>query len=372
MLCGTRRRPLTLCAVLLAGCATPHVRPPDLQRDSVYATWKAYVKSKDGRYSSRAGTPSPYWNAAEQAQWPVYDLASFYLIDSAIVEEPSIERINEPSATEYRITARVRAKDTVHASTWWSVLDMTVYAVRERDRWVLANALPRNTRLWRRDTVGPITYVIQPGYRYNRERAQRAVTFTDSIAQLFHVARLSPIAYYLTSTVDDVYRIMGLQSPVKFGPVGGVAQPVNHQLFSGIPALGEEYRHELAHLVLAPLVGPRTTYFVSEGVPTWLGGTTGLDFPTAVRGLASFLATRPSVSLDSVLSGSMAAAQLYPAAAVVVQMVFEAGGLDAVKELYDAGPSLADLRTALERLLNRPWSAIVVDWRGRATMHRSP
>ena len=102
---------------------------------------------------------------------------------------------------------------------------MTVYVMREGGEWMLANALVPNTRGWRRDTVGAL----------------------------------------------------------KFGATGGLAQPVNRQLFSGIPALGEEYRHELAHLVLAPLMTSSTWCVVSEGVATWLGGTTGGDFQTAAR-----------------------------------------------------------------------------------------
>jgi hypothetical protein len=146
--------------------------------------------------------------------------------------------------------------------------------------------------------------------------------------------------------------------------VGGAAQPVNRQLFSGIPAIGEEYRHELAHLVLAPLVSARTSYFISEGVPTWVGGTTGQDFPTAVRGLAAFLTERPKVSLDSILSRAWPAAQFYPAAAMIAAMAHERGGVNSVKALFNAGAG-DQLRRELERLLGRPWNVIQADWRAR-------
>jgi len=39
---------------------------------------------------------------------------------------------------------------------------VTVFAVPAANGWLLANALPRLTRAWRRDTVGPITYVFAP------------------------------------------------------------------------------------------------------------------------------------------------------------------------------------------------------------------
>lgn len=162
---------------------------------------------------------------------------------------------------------------------------------------------------------------------------------------------------------------MGLETAIPWGPVGGVAQPTNHQLFSGIPAIGESYRHELAHMVLLPLMG-NTSYLVSEGVPTWLGGTTGADFRTAARGLATFLAEHPAVTLDSILSGHFRE-QYYPAGAVFVQMVYERGGMEAVKGLYAAGAG-KEFEANMERLFARSWPAIVADWRRRALAYGFP
>jgi hypothetical protein len=146
--------------------------------------------------------------------------------------------------------------------------------------------------------------------------------------------------------------------------VGGIAQPVNHQLFSGIAAVGEDYRHELVHVIVRPVMA-RTLYFVSEGVPTWLGGTTGMDFRTAARGLAAFLFEHPAVGLDSILTGRFPPAQFYPAGGVFAMMVNEQGGVAAVRALFDLG-SLDEFRPAMERLFNRPWESIAADWRQRA------
>ena len=199
---------------------------------------------------------------------------------------------------------------------------------------------------------------------FDRGRAERAVAFTDSVAAAFGVPRLERLTYYLTSSEDEVYRVMGLETDIKWGPAGGVAQPTNHQLFSGMPSVGEDYRHELAHMVLLPLMG-NTSYLVSEGVPTWLGGTTGLDFPTAARKLASYLAAHPAVTLDTFLTRRISPPESYAALAVFVQMVFERGGVDAVKALYDAGVG-EDFRSKMEQMFGRSWSSIVADWRERA------
>ena len=327
---------------------------------AVYRTWQAYLVSKAGRYSARAGEPSPHWVRSEQQHWPVYDLAGFYLPDGAVPEIVGVEQVGD----EYRVTTRFHASDQdARRGMGWTPLTVTVYATRDSGEWRLANALPRHTATWRRDTVGPITYAFARDYPYNRSRARRAVAFADSVAEAFDVPRLAALTYYLAASADEVYGIMGLASDVTFGGAGGAAQPVNRMLFSGDPAVGEEYRHELAHLLLAPLCCARTSYVVSEGVATWLGGTTGMDYATSVRGLAAFLASRPAVSLDSLLSGALPAAQVYPAGAVLTHMVHEQGGVAAVKRLMSGGRTPTELRATLEQELQRPWSVIVRDWR---------
>lgn len=180
----------------------------------------------------------------------------------------------------------------------------------------------------------------------DRARAVRAVAFTDSIAGAFGVPPIERLTYYLTSSVDEVYRIMGLETPITWGPVGGAAQPVNHQIFSGIPGVGEDYRHELAHVVLSQAVG-RSLYFWSEGVATWLGGTTGMDFRPAAQALGEFLSRNPTVSLDAIMTGRFPQAQLYPAGAVLALMVHERGGAQAIKRL-GSEPSVAGFRVAAE------------------------
>ena len=336
---------------------------------NVYRTWQRYLVSKGGKWSENAGLPSADWVDSEQRRrWPLYDLAGFYLADGATPTIVGIDQVTSCGDTAYRITTRFELGDQrLGASSWFTTVTETVYAVTDGGRWVLGNALLRNTCGWRRVTVGAMTYVFAPDYPYNAARAHRAAAFVDSLASAFQVPKLDSLTYYLAPNVDEMYRIIGVESAVRSAPnaVGGLAQPINHQLFSGSPVIGEEYRHELAHLVLAPLCCARTSYLVSEGVPTWIGGTAGMDFSTAARGLAAFLAEHPLVSLDSMLSGQFPNAQFYPAGAVLTAMVFDRGGVAAVRGLFDAGRTPAELRPALAQLFGQSWSSIVVEWRRR-------
>lgn len=340
--------------------ADPAARSPEAE---IYRIWLEYLQSKHGSYYLGASQASPLWVKAERELWLRYDLAGGYLPDSATPHVMEIR--HEPGVSgDYRVVTRFNSPNENNAMRS-RVITMTVFAVPTRDGWRLGNALPRLTRSWRRVTVGPITYVLEPGYEFDRARAEHAVTFVDSLAAAFAVPQMEPLTYFLTTSVDEVYRIIGLETERKWGPVGGAAQPVNHLLFSGIPGNGENYRHELAHIVLMPLMSS-TFYFISEGVPTWLGGTTGMEFPAAARTFAGFLATHPGVTLDSILMGTYPAAQFYPAAGVFIAMAFDHGGIDAVKAFYDTGYDMEAFRKASERILGRTWGEIAAEWRARA------
>jgi hypothetical protein len=320
-----------------------------------------YLASSGERYGRGAFMPSPYWLATEQRQWHVYALALSYLPDSAIAEVLTIDSVPDADG-QYRVVTLFTSGNENNSMRSRTVR-VTVFAQRAGTGWVLANALPVLTKTWRRDTVGPITYVFDPGYAFNRSRAEQAAAFVDSLASGLGVPRPDHLTYYLTSSADEVYRIMGLETDKRWGPVGGVAQPTNYQLFSGIPGLGENYRHELTHVVILPLMTGATTYLVSEGIPTWLGGTTGMDFPTAARSLALFLRSHASVGLDSIMDGHYPVAQFYPAAAVLVSMVHARGGTDALKSLFEVGPTTQELRTAMQQVFGRPWADIAAEWR---------
>lgn len=329
-------------------------------------TWHSYLASKRGQYYSNAGTPTPLWVEEEQRQWPMYDLAAVYLPDGGNAEIAGIEQVGPPAQREFRITTRFTINEAPNSpATWWSRMTVTVYAVHRNGLWQMANALPRNVASWKRDTVGSLEYVYPPEYRFNRVRAESASTFVDSLADGLSVPRIDRHVYYLTESVDAVYAAMGLVSDVKFGATGGVAQPVNRQVFSGVPSIGENYRHELAHLVLRPLMTASTSTFVSEGVPTWLGGTGGLNYAGSVAQLAAWLNAHPQVTLDSLMRPGYPNPQTYAAGAVIAEMVFDVGGRHGIRLMFDAGATASELREGLQRITKYGWSRVQQEWRDR-------
>lgn len=320
-----------LVTASLSGCVSA---PTHASEQAVRQVWDEYLASKRGQFAVNAGKPSPLWNASEQAQWPMYDLAGFYLPDPAIPKVLSVTPVNAAVDSAYQIVTRFWPEGTTtRDSATKSALTMTVYARREDRRWVLANALPFRTNTWVRETRGRVTYRVAPALRFDAKKAVRAAAF--------------------------------VVIPERFGAAGGFSKPVNLQVFSGIPALGEEYRHEIAHVVLLPIIrGSSTSLLASEGVPTWFGGTAGRDFRGSVRHLDSLLRLQPQLNLDRLVDDMGVSSDGRNAAgAVLALMVHEAGGVDAVRQ-YLRTPG-REIREVLGRLLQRPWPSIVEDWRRR-------
>jgi hypothetical protein len=297
----------------------------------------------------------------------MFDLAGFYIPDGAHNE---VESIRRTGANEYKLVARFRNHGE-HDSTSMTI---TVFGVREGDRWVLANALPRTTANWEHHVVGPITYIVDPKLRFSRSRARQAVVFTDSLAQAFALPRVRTADYYVMSSVDVAMESLGVRTRQRYGAAGGFSKPVNHQVFSGIPSQGEYYRHELAHLVLRPLVnGSTTTLLASEGVATWLGGTGGADFRGAVRTLSQYLNENPAITLDSIIGAASSPQSVrYTAGAILCEMLARHGGAGAIAVFHSAGPGVAQVRAALVRTLGRTWPAIAGEWRALVVQLAEP
>lgn len=288
----------------------------------------------------------------------MFDLAGFYVPDGAVSE---VERIRRTGAGEYELVSRFRRAGEHDSST----ITVTVFAVREGGRWVLANALPRRTARWQRHVVGPITYFVDPQLMFSRSRARQAIAFVDSVEAAFALPQIRPTDYYVASSVDVALEILGVRTGQRYGAAGGFSKPVNHQVFSGIPAQGENYRHELAHLILRPLFNASTTTLLaSEGLATWLGGTAGADFRASVRALARYLGGNPAHTLDTIVdSGSSPQSIRYTTGAVLCEMLARHGGARSIAEFHRAGPGMPQVRAALVRLLGRPWPVIATEWR---------
>ena len=325
----------------------------------IYRSWREYLVA--GR-----GTPdaAPYWVSAERLGLPLYDLTT--------VVAPNEEGL---SATVLDIRpAHVGATDEFVVKTLIGrvtgqdiqpVAVLRVFAAKENDRWVFANALPRLTAHWLRADVGQISYVITPEGLFERTRAEDLVSFADSVAARFEVPRLPSLIYYFANDAEELHRAMGVDWTYGRGTVG-YALWQDHMLLSGSAGFADSNRHEIVHILLAPLEAEgRTHPIVREGVATWLGGAEGVSFDGMMREYANYLRGNPSITADRALAGPADDKGWYPTGAALVLLVYEKGGFPLVKELYATGTSNDELETAMSRMLRMTWPQISARVRSR-------
>jgi hypothetical protein len=304
---------------------------------AVLAVWRAYLADRPDSLH-----PSAHWSVAEQRVLPPgaeYDLTRGFVFQgrewargTRLTALDVLPVETDSSAWQVRtLFARVGPDTAVR-----TLGIVRTRVVREGERWVLASPLAAAARGWRRERVGRIAYVVAPGRTFDGARAVRASRFVDSLAAAFGVAPPDSIAYLVAGSPDEAQRALGMEWTLA---TPGRAYVPNRFVYSGNPALGEFYAHELAHVVLDPVAGhPGVPGMAQEGVATWVGGSVGRDFPALMREYGAFLRARPAVTLSGLVRGDYAYdAGWRPAGALLFQMVYERGGMPAVLAL------LADL-----------------------------
>lgn len=326
----------------------------------IYREWSSYLVG--GRNTPEG---AQYWTASER-DWPGYDVAGSIGSYGAGFSATVLDiRPARPDATDEYVVKTLIARVVGDEQDVKPVVLTRVYAVREGGRWVFANALTRDTSDWFRTTVGPITYVVSPQRVFERGRAERLLAFADSVADALDVPRLPQLTYYVADSSDELHRAMGIDWT--FGSFGSAyASPANSTILSGNPVFGEENRHEIAHILLAPIVAEgRTPPMINEGLASWLGGSQGMTFEQFMQRYASYLRQNPDVTIDTVLSGSTVDRGWYPTGALIVSMVHERGGFAAVRDLITSGRSTDALRASVSRLLDAEWEEVMLEVRRR-------
>ena len=139
----------------------------------------------------------------------------------------------------------------------------------------------------------------------DRSRAERLLEFADSVATSFDVPRLEALTYYVASTPEGLHRAMGVDWT--FGGTGyGYAVPANGLILSGDPVAGEENRHEMMHILLAPVTAMQPAHGpINEGTATWYGGSSGRRRGKLLQEYADYLAARPEIGLDMILEDNV-------------------------------------------------------------------
>jgi len=327
----------------------------------VFELWRHYLEEPSD--SARAAL----WSPAERAAWQPYDLLGPYVYQG--FRDYTVVRLAPEAGLSdtYRITTLVATvDDSTHAVQPLALY--RVYAAREAGHWVLANALPRTTRTWRRESVGAITFVCPPAHAFDARLARATASFADSLAAAFGQPHLQPITYYFTEDLGETLRALGLEFfPLGSDTIGGRSNRFARHVYVGTSANAEAYLHELAHIILAPEVGPRTAPLLVEGLMTWVGGSAGLSYSQLRPGLARYLAAHPAATLEKVLrdppprTGTLDVG--YDGLAVLCDLVHRRRGLAGLRAVLQSGRAPGEVLDAAARQLGISRGALESLWR---------
>jgi len=373
---------LRAVVVLLAAASTPLAATPAQVPDTavrvvvgfgvdtlgvpnheIFALWRSYLVSRPS-----CGQQSPLWSASERARWPFVDLLCSYVYQGF----SKFTVLHLAPAVGLDSTYMIRTLVARVSGPEQDVQPLAVYRVyvtREGGRWVLANALPRMTRQWHRETIGRITFVFPPTRSFLRARAESTAVFVDSLSRAFEVPAPADISYYFTDDLIETLGALGLEFfPLGSDTVGG--RSLDDLVFIGSSSNGEGYRHELAHVVLRPFLAPlNPAGLVQEGLMTWVGGSAGLRFKQLMGGLKQHLNAHPEITLEGILIkpppriGTLDIG--YDSLAVLCQMVYDAGGLAGIRSLATAGREPHAILTSAARVLGVAESQLDRLWRER-------
>ena len=327
----------------------------------ILGLWKHYLTEPSD--SLRA----TLWSAHERATGAQFDLVRPYVYQGfkhfTVVDLSPAVGLPQTYVIRTLVTAVEDSTQDVRPLALYRV-----YATMEDGRWVLGNALPRATRDWRRTTLGKVTFVYPPTHAFAHRRAEATATFVDSLARAFGLPEPKPITYFFTDDLSETLRALGLEFfPTGGDAVGGRSNAAQRHAYVGSPDHGEDYRHELAHIVLAPEVSSRTAGLVAEGLMTWTGGSVGLDYAALLPALAQYLSAHPELTLESLLQnpplrmGSLDVG--YSGLAVLCKMTFSHSGLPGLRALLAAGRDPSAVANAAAHVLGVSPSQLNSSWR---------
>jgi len=224
------------------------------------------------------------------------------------------------------------------------------YAVRAPGStfgWQLSSPLPRLTSNWVHRDAGHITFWYEPGQLQSPAKAKRAWEFADSVAKLFGGSPPAHLDAYLTASMGNAQRLIGLDFvPENSGPgtgYGGRSGAANI-LRLGDPRVGEAYFHEIVHAVVGPIVPSRNSIF-GEGVAVWLGGSEDKSLRELYSILRDYQRDHPTLSLKEVLQGVApggheAVLALYATRGLIVDSIYRRSGIPGLRRFAQvSGPA---------------------------------
>lgn len=307
---------------------------------------------------------SPYWNFEEKNKYKDYDFSLKYLFQfpsSQLLSyyKPKVLSI-EKEGNSYLIRTLFEAEnipDSYKKSNPWAITK--IYVIKENGNWRLKNTLSETTKNWHRKTIGKITYIYPPQYKFNENIAKKAVNFCNQKAAFLGIQNWEPFDYYLTYNGDQMGNLINFDFFFA-GYTTGISMKKNHILLSGIAS--EYYPHEFIHMILPPF---ERHPFIEEGIATWLGGTNNQSFEEVSKRLAQEIDLHPEIQFQDILSKKWGweLNAYYTTGAILSKAAYEKLPPLAFQQFYNLSSSDEELISKLCKVLKMTEEEFHVFWK---------
>jgi hypothetical protein len=304
----------------------------NLDKKQIAELWINYLHSKpDSLYNN------PYWNSEEKNKFVSYDLLKsegflspslYYFNWNNIIL--SISQLNN----NYLIRSAfyIEGRPNIMAIT-------NVLAIKENEKFVLANYSPYYTKKWSEKQVGIIKYRYYPDYKFDNKKAKEANLFLGKIYRAFNLNR-EQITYYISKDCDDIFRTKGFDHVITMGNGGdcGFFDRYNNIVYASALG-GENHQHELTHIINKYF--PNTHYIFLCGITAYLGGERAQNAKPLlfhIKRLNEYLKNHPELDLNNLSTKEASFMDYitnpqYVYGAILIDKALELSGIDGLKML---------------------------------------
>ncbi|HEY9259120.1 hypothetical protein [Chitinophaga sp.] len=227
-----------------------------------------------------------------------------------------------------------------------------IVAVKTPAGFRFKHPLEARTARWHATTIADIKFVYP--CTFDTAVAEKTVAFNRQLAQRFGVAPIV-FTYYKCTDREEMYRIQGwdYEARIMADTTGGLAEVERRILFSGNNS--EWYPHEVVHLYINSLYAATLNQVISEGYPTYLGGSGGQPLSWHLQQLADFYAAHPERSImadmESGYDVNHQSTVSYVVGGLICQLVDQQNGWEGIKKLLSAGKQYDDFYRSVKEVL---------------------
>jgi hypothetical protein len=254
----------------------------------------------------------------------------------------------------YKITSKFEIEINDSASVTPFIFHVYAKTDKSTADLKLFNPLPINQQLYMsKCQIGNITYIYPSNYDFDKSLAKKQNRLLRNIAKEFDLD-LGYYNYFFTIDrttnfelrgYDFHFENIGLEAP------SGRADVANKIAYSN--GCGEFYPHELIHLFLNPRY-PNAHLWFLEGFCTYFGYSRGKTLEWHKHKLKNHLMNHPEINLNDLtelVNVDYLTGYRYVLGGYFIQLAYEKGGADMVKQLLSSGSSDEDFYKALETFL---------------------